>query len=38
MLMSPHDGGVHRDVPVDVTSSVGCGLDLLQQAFPRAVG
>lgn len=36
--MCPHDGGVDRDVPVDLLSRVGLGLDLLEQAFPRSVG
>ena len=34
VLVSPHDGGVDRDVSVDL----GLGLGLLQQTFPRAVG
>lgn len=38
MLMCPHYGGVHRDVPVDVTRGLGFDLDLLEQAFPRSVG
>lgn len=37
VLMSADDGGVHRDVPVDLTGCVGRGLDLLQQTFPRPV-
>lgn len=34
MLMSSHDRGVDRDVPVDFTRSVGGGLDLLEQPLP----
>lgn len=38
MLVSAHDGGVDRDVPVDLTCRVGRGLDLLEQTLPRPVG
>lgn len=37
MLMRPHDGGVNRDVPVDLTRRIGGGLDLLEQKLPRPV-
>lgn len=37
MLMRTDDGGVHRDVPVDLTRGIGRGLDLLQQTLPRSV-
>ncbi len=36
--MRPHDGGVDRDVSVDLPGRVGLGLDLLDQAFPGSVG
>lgn len=35
--MRPHDGGVDRDVPVDLTRRIGGGLDLLEQTLPRPV-
>jgi hypothetical protein len=35
--MSPHDGGVDRDVPIDLTRHLGGGLDLLEQTFPGPV-
>jgi hypothetical protein len=35
--MRPHDGGVHRDGPVDFTRRVDGGLDLLEQTLPRPV-
>lgn len=38
MLVGADDGGVDRDIPVDFPSSVGLGLDLLEQAFPGSVG
>jgi hypothetical protein len=38
MLVRTHDGGVHRNVPVELTGRVGRGLDLLQQTLPGAVG
>lgn len=38
MLMSPHDGGVDRGVPIDLACRVGRGLDLVEQTFPRSVG
>ncbi|ALM36625.1 hypothetical protein SFR_5864 [Streptomyces sp. FR-008] len=38
MLMGPHDGGVDRDVPVDLPGRIGLGLDPLEQAFPGSVG
>lgn len=38
MLMRPHDGGVDRDVPVNLPDRVGLGLDLLEQTLPRPVG
>lgn len=38
MLMSAHDGGVDRDVPIDLTRCIGRGLDLLEQKLPRPVG
>ncbi|GLU47298.1 hypothetical protein Nans01_16490 [Nocardiopsis ansamitocini] len=38
MLLGPHDGGVDRDVPVDLPSRVGLGPDLPEQAFPGSVG
>jgi hypothetical protein len=37
MLVSADDGGVDRDVPVDLTGPVDRGLDLLEQALPRSV-
>jgi hypothetical protein len=37
MLMRTHDGGVDRDVPVDVTGRVVRRLDLLQQPLPCPV-
>lgn len=37
MLMSPHDGGIDRDVPIDFTLSVGGGLNLLEQTLPGPV-
>src|SRR6478735_11456314 len=37
MLMRTDDGGVDRDVPVDLTCRVGRGLDLLEQTLPRPV-
>lgn len=36
--MGPHDGGVHRDAPVDLARDIGSGLNLLQQTPPRPVG
>lgn len=38
VLMGPHHGGVHRDVPIDVTGCVSHRLNLLQKAFPCAIG
>jgi len=38
MLMRPHDGGVDRDIPVDLILRVGRGLNLLEQTLPRPVG
>lgn len=38
MLMRADNGGVHRDVPVDLTRRIGCGLDLLEQSLPSTVG
>ncbi|KUL71273.1 MULTISPECIES: hypothetical protein [unclassified Streptomyces] len=37
-LMRADDGGVDRDVPVDLACGVGRGLDPLEQTFPGAVG
>lgn len=37
MLVRADDGGVDRDVPVDLTSRVGLGLNPLKQTFPGAV-
>lgn len=37
MLMRTDDGGVHRDVPVDLTRGIGRGLDIPQQTLPRSV-
>lgn len=36
--MGAHDGGVDRDVPVDLTLLIRRGLDLLEQTLPRSVG
>jgi len=38
MLVGAHNGGVDRDVLVDLPSRIGLGLDLLEQAFPGSVG
>lgn len=38
MLVRADDGGVDRDVPVDLTRRIGCGLDLLEQPLPGTVG
>lgn len=35
--MSPHDGGVDRDVPVDLSRRIRRGLDLLEQTLPGPV-
>lgn len=37
-LFGPLDGGVDREVPVDLTCRIGCGLDLLEQSFLCSVG
>jgi hypothetical protein len=37
MLMCADDGGVHRDVPVDLAYRIGRGLDLLEETFPGSV-
>lgn len=37
VLVRAHDGGIHRDVPVDLADRVGCCLELLQQSLPGAV-
>ncbi|RKT08626.1 hypothetical protein BX286_6737 [Streptomyces sp. 3211.6] len=37
MLVSTDDGGVDRDVPVDLTCRVRRGLDLLKKTLPRSV-
>lgn len=37
VLVRAHDGGIHRDIPVDLAHRVGLSLDLLQQPFPGAV-
>lgn len=37
MLIRPHNGGVDRDVPVDLARGVSLGLQLPEQAFPGAV-
>lgn len=36
--MGPHDGGVDRDVPIDLPGHLGLGLNLLEQAFPGSAG
>jgi hypothetical protein len=38
VLVGAGDGGVDRDVPVDLTRRIGRGLDLLEQTLPRPVG
>ncbi|MFK4599521.1 hypothetical protein RKD30_006188 [Streptomyces pristinaespiralis] len=35
MPVRADDGGVDRDLPVDLPGRVGRGLDLLEQALPR---
>jgi hypothetical protein len=37
VLVGADDGGVDRDVPVDLACGVGCGLDLLEQTLPCPV-
>lgn len=37
MLMRADDGGVDRDVPVDLACCIGRSLDLLKQTLPGAV-
>ena len=38
MLVRADNGGVDRDVPVDLACGVGRGLDLLERTFPGSVG
>lgn len=38
VLMRVHDGGVDRDVPVDLTGRIRHGLNLLEQVLPGSVG
>src|SRR5687767_4582563 len=38
VLVHPHDGGVHRDQPVQLPGGVGLGLIASQQLGPRAIG
>jgi hypothetical protein len=37
VLVSPHDGGIHHDVPVDLADGVRAGLGMGEQSLPGAV-